>query len=94
MPSAKEQIADHLANPRVRSLIERPSQARRAKAAQASTPTRRVMAMSRCRDGQMPGRGETRPNPVFCAMPIHPDRRISASYFLASSTLASVERGV
>jgi hypothetical protein len=30
MPSAKEQIADHLANPRVRSLIERSSQARRA----------------------------------------------------------------
>ena len=29
--------------------------------------------MSRCSEGQMPGSGETRPNPVFCAMPTHPD---------------------
>jgi hypothetical protein len=33
MPSAKEQIADHWANRRVRSLVERSSQARRANAA-------------------------------------------------------------
>jgi hypothetical protein len=29
--------------------------------------------VSRCRDGQIPGSGETRPNPVICAMPTHPD---------------------
>jgi hypothetical protein len=29
--------------------------------------------VSRCRDGQMPGSGETRPNPVIWAMPTHPD---------------------
>src|ERR1700730_19117319 len=74
MPSAKEQIADHLANRRVRSLIECPSasQARSAYAAYASTPTGRVMDVSRCRDGRMPGSGETSPNPVFCAMPPQP----------------------
>jgi hypothetical protein len=41
MPSAKEPIADHLANRRVRLLIQssRASQARSAYAAYASTPT-------------------------------------------------------
>src|ERR1017187_9978273 len=81
MPSANEQIADHLANRRVRALIERSraSQARSAYAAYASTPTGRVMAVSRCSEGQMPGSGETRPNPVFCAMPTHPDHTSAAA---------------
>src|SRR6266481_5142536 len=74
MPSVKEQIADHLANRRVRPLIESSlaSQARSAYAAYASTPTGRVMDVSRCSDGRMPGSGETSPNPVFCAMPTQP----------------------
>ncbi len=38
MPSAKEQIADHLANRRVRPLIEG-SRASQARSAYASTPT-------------------------------------------------------
>ena len=56
MPSAKEQIADHLANRRVRSLIQsaRASQARSAYAAYASTPIGSVMAVSKCSEGQMP----------------------------------------
>jgi hypothetical protein len=29
--------------------------------------------MSRCSEGQMSGSGQTRPNPVFCAMPTYPD---------------------
>src|SRR5436190_5061163 len=81
MPSAKEQIADHLANRRVRPLTEcsPASQARSAYAAYASTPTGRVMDVSRCSDGQMPGSGETRPNPVFCAMPTQPDHTSAAA---------------
>src|SRR6185312_4880297 len=80
MPSVKEQIADHLANRRVRPLIACPSdsQARSAYAAYASTPTGRVMDVSRCSDGQMPGSGETSPNPVFCAMPTQPDHTPAA----------------
>ena len=35
--------------------------------------------MSRCSEGQMPGSGETRPNPVFCAMPTHPDHTSAAA---------------
>jgi hypothetical protein len=27
----------------------------------------------------MPGSGETRPNPVFCAMPTHPDHTSAAA---------------
>src|SRR5712672_3077577 len=81
MPSAKEQIADHLANRRVRPLIECSllSQARSAYAAYASTPTGRVMDVSRCKDGRMPGSGETSPNPVFCAMPTQPDHTSAAA---------------
>src|SRR5437763_12715248 len=81
MPSAKEQIADHLANRRVRPLIDCSllSQARSAYAAYASTPTGSVMDVSRCNDGQMPGSGETSPNPVFCAMPTHPDQTSAAA---------------
>src|SRR6185312_462019 len=81
MPSAKEQIADHLANRRVRPLTgcSRASQARSAYAAYASTPTGRVMDVSRCSDGQMPGSGEISPNPVFCAMPTHPDHTSAAA---------------
>src|SRR6266702_3008260 len=81
MPSAKEQIADLLANLRVRSLTECPSvsQARSAYAAYASTPTGRVMEVSRCRDGRMPGSGEISPNPVFCAMPTQPDHTSAAA---------------
>src|SRR5712671_6445223 len=81
MPSVKEQIADHLANRRVRPLIacSRASQARSAYAAYASTPTGRVMDVSRCRDGRMPGSGETSPNPVFCAMPTQPDHTSAAA---------------
>ena len=37
------------------------------------------MAVSRCSEGQMPGSGETRPNPVFCAMPTHPDHTSAAA---------------
>ena len=37
------------------------------------------MAVSRCSDGQMPGSGETSPNPVFCAMPTHPDHTSAAA---------------
>jgi hypothetical protein len=33
----------------------------------------RVIAVSRCSQGQMPGSGETRTNPVFAAIPTHPD---------------------
>jgi hypothetical protein len=36
------------------------------------TPTGRVMAVSRCSAGQIPGSEETRLNPVFCAMLTHP----------------------
>src|SRR5271165_6785883 len=81
MPSANEQIADHLANRRVRPLIEgSPAiQARSAYAAYASTPTGRVMDVSRCSDGRMPGSGETSPNPVFCAMPTQPDHTSAAA---------------
>ncbi len=39
----------------------------------------RVMAVSRCSDGQMPASGETSPNPVFCAMPTHPDHTSAAA---------------
>ena len=35
--------------------------------------------MSRCSEGQMPGSGETSPNPVFCAMPTHPDHTSAAA---------------
>src|SRR5436853_7773538 len=81
MPSAKEQIADRLANRRVRPLIEcaPASQARSAYAAYASTPTGRVMDVSRCSDGRMPGSGETSPNPVFCAIPTQPDHTSAAA---------------
>src|SRR5207244_3742956 len=37
------------------------------------------MDVSRCRDGRMPGSGETSPNPVFCAMPTHPDHTSAAA---------------
>ena len=37
------------------------------------------MDVSRCSDGQMPGSGETSPNPVFCAMPTHPDHTSAAA---------------
>jgi hypothetical protein len=37
------------------------------------------MAVFRCSEGQMPGSGETRPNPVFCAMPTHPDHTSAAA---------------
>ena len=81
LPSVKEQIADHLANRRVRPLTvcSSASQARSAYAAYASTPTGRVMDVSRCSDGQMPGSGETRPNPVLCAMPTQPDHTSAAA---------------
>src|SRR5882724_7585899 len=81
MPSANEQIADHLANRRVRPLTTCPSasQARSANAAYASTPTGRVLDVSRCSDGRMPGSGETSPNPVFCAMPTQPDHTSAAA---------------
>src|SRR5260370_18515502 len=81
MPRAKEQIADHLANRRVRSLTDSSpvSQARSAYAAYAATQTGRVMDVSRCSDGRMPGSGETRPNPVFCAMPTQPDHTSAAA---------------
>jgi hypothetical protein len=39
----------------------------------------RVMAVSGCNAGQMPGSGETSPNPVFCAMPTHPDHTSAAA---------------
>jgi len=39
----------------------------------------RVMAVSRCSEGQMPGSGETRPNPVFCAIPTQPDHTSAAA---------------
>ena len=35
--------------------------------------------MSRCSEGQMPGSGETSPNPVFCAMPTQPDHTSAAA---------------
>ena len=35
--------------------------------------------MSRCRAGQIPGSGETSPNPVFCAMPTQPDHTSAAA---------------
>src|SRR6476660_6700283 len=81
MPSAKEQIADHLANRRVRPLTgcSPLSHARSAYAAYASTPTGRVIDVSRCSDGRMPGSGETSPNPVFCAMPTQPDHTSAAA---------------
>ena len=31
------------------------------------------------REGQMPGSGETRPKPVFCAMPTHPENTSAAA---------------
>ena len=37
------------------------------------------MDVSRCRDGRMPGSGETSPNPVFCAMPTQPDHTSAAA---------------
>src|SRR6202034_4263360 len=55
------------------------SQARSAYAAYASTPTGRVMDVSRCSDGKMPGSGETRPNPVILAIPTHPDQTSPAA---------------
>ena len=45
--------------------------------------------MSRCSEGQMPGSGETRPNPVFCAMPTHPENT-SAAAGAARTTQARV----
>src|SRR5437016_13291856 len=94
MPSVKAPIADHLANQRVRSLIECSplSQARSAYAAYASTPTGRVMDVSRCSDGQMPGSGETSPNPVFCAMPTQPDQTLAEAG--AASTSSGQDRTV
>src|SRR5450759_4566015 len=37
------------------------------------------MVVSRCREGQMPGSGETSPKPVFCAMPTQPDHTSAAA---------------
>src|SRR6266849_2799963 len=37
------------------------------------------MEVSRCKDGRMPGSGETSPNPVFCAMPTQPDHTSAAA---------------
>ena len=37
------------------------------------------MAVSRCSEDQMPGSGETRPKPVFCAMPTQPDHTSAAA---------------
>src|SRR5690348_9781079 len=81
MPSAKESIADHLANLRVRGLTacSPASQARSAYAAYASTPTGSVIEVSRCSDGQIPGSGETMPNPVSRAMPTQPDQTSAAA---------------
>src|SRR5690242_1626712 len=77
----KEKIADRFANRRVRSLTADPllSQARSAYAAYASTPTGSVMAVSRCKDGQIPGSGATIPNPVRCAIPTHPENTSAAA---------------
>src|SRR5580658_2652345 len=44
------------------------------------------MAVSMCRDGQMPGSGETRPNPVFWAMPTQPDQTSAAAGAARTST--------
>ena len=55
------------------------SQARSPYAAYASTPTGSVMGVFGCSDGQMPGSGETSPNPVFCVMPAQPDRTSAAA---------------
>ena len=81
IPSAKESIADHFANRRVRGLIacSPASQARSAYAAYASTPTGSVMEVSRCSDGQIPGSGETMPKPVSRAMPAQPDQTSAAA---------------
>ena len=35
--------------------------------------------MSRCSEGQMPGSGETSPNPVFCAILTHPENTSAAA---------------
>ena len=35
--------------------------------------------VSRCSEGQIPGSGETSPNPVFCAMPTQPDHTSAAA---------------
>ena len=35
--------------------------------------------VSRCSEGQIPGSGETSPNPVLCAMPVHPDHTSAAA---------------
>ena len=35
--------------------------------------------VSRCSEGRIPGSGETCPNPVFCAMPTHPDHTSAAA---------------
>jgi hypothetical protein len=37
------------------------------------------MAVSGWSEGQMPGSGETKPNPVFCAMPAQPDHTPAAA---------------
>src|SRR5690348_5341699 len=37
------------------------------------------MEVSRCSDGQIPGSGETMPNPVSRAMPTHPDQTSAAA---------------
>jgi hypothetical protein len=81
IPSAKDSIADHLANRRVRGLTacSPASQARSAYAAYASTPTGSVMEVSRCSDGQIPGSGATMPKPVSRAMPTHPDQTSAAA---------------
>jgi hypothetical protein len=81
MPSAKEQIADHLANRRVRPLIGRSAGqpgAQRVRGVGLDAD-RQGDGVSRCSDGQMPGSGETRPNPVFCAMPTQPDHTSAAA---------------
>jgi hypothetical protein len=72
---------DDFANRRVRALTacSLASHARKAFAAYASTPTGNVMLVSRCKEGQIPGSGETRPKPVFWAMPTHPDHTSAAA---------------
>src|SRR5439155_10666431 len=63
-----------------------------AYAAYASTPTGRVIDVARCSEGRMPGSGETSPNPVFCAMPTHPDHTSAAAG--AARTSSGQDRAV
>jgi hypothetical protein len=80
MPSAKEQIADHLAKrgPGADPVLAGQPGVQRIGGVGLDADRER-MAVSRWSDGQMPGSGEINPNPVYWAMPTQSDHTSAAA---------------